>query len=57
MRRSVKIGKSALGKENFLLIAGPCVIESEALVLRTASRLKALAERRDVVEAVLARRP
>ena len=29
-------------KEPFLLIAGPCVIESEALILETAATLKDL---------------
>jgi 2-dehydro-3-deoxyphosphooctonate aldolase (KDO 8-P synthase) len=30
-------------REPLFLIAGPCVIESEALVLSTAERLKAIA--------------
>ncbi|HNQ35273.1 MAG TPA: 3-deoxy-8-phosphooctulonate synthase [bacterium] len=37
----VKIGEIGLGDANpFCLIAGPCVIESEALILETARRLK-----------------
>ena len=32
----------------FFLIAGPCVVESEDLQLRTADRLKAIAERLDI---------
>ena len=39
---------SVSNDESFFLIAGPCVIESEELVLETASRLKKIAARHDV---------
>lgn len=45
MSSTVKIGNFIVGRGNLLLIAGPCVIESETMVLRTAKRLKELAER------------
>ena len=41
MTREIKIGKNRIGKNNiFCLIAGPCVIESERTVFRTAEQLK-----------------
>jgi 2-dehydro-3-deoxyphosphooctonate aldolase (KDO 8-P synthase) len=33
------------GSDNFLLIAGPCVVESEAIVFKTAEQIKVLSER------------
>ncbi len=46
MRHSVRIGKMTLGeREDFLLIAGPCVIESESHALRMAEALKVFAEK------------
>jgi 2-dehydro-3-deoxyphosphooctonate aldolase (KDO 8-P synthase) len=35
----VRVGKSTLGGERLFLIAGPCVIESESLCLKTAESL------------------
>jgi len=40
---SVEIGKIRLGDGNFFLIAGPCVIESEELVLKTAEQIARIA--------------
>lgn len=41
MTREIKIGKTRIGKNNiFCLMAGPCVIESEQIVFRTAEQLK-----------------
>ena len=37
--------KRLRGSEPFFLIAGPCVIESEAIMLSTAEYLKNLAEK------------
>src|ERR1700761_1877521 len=43
------LGKRKIGlEERLFLIAGPCVIESEALALSTAETLKAIAERQGV---------
>ncbi len=42
----VKVGEIRIGKGNpLILIAGPCVIESEAIVLEIAKELKALCQR------------
>ncbi len=43
MAHSVEIGKMRLGDGNFFLIAGPCVIESEDLVLKTAEQIARIA--------------
>lgn len=49
MTRPVRIGDWTFGKElDFLLIAGPCVIESEAHALRLADSLKAVSEKAGV---------
>lgn len=45
MVREVKIGGAVIGGENPpLIIAGPCVIESEEITLSTAGRLKEICE-------------
>src|SRR5512137_3021104 len=38
-------GISFIGSDNFLLIAGPCVVESEDVVFETAGHLKKLSEK------------
>lgn len=43
MPYSVEIGKMRLGDGNFFLIAGPCVIENEDLVLKTAEQIARIA--------------
>lgn len=44
--RTVTVGKIKIGaNEPLVLIAGPCVIESESLVLQTAEAVKKLAEK------------
>jgi 2-dehydro-3-deoxyphosphooctonate aldolase (KDO 8-P synthase) len=46
MTGEVHIGSISMGGDHpFVLIAGPCVIESETLVLRTAERLKEMTTR------------
>ena len=45
MIKKIKIGKFEVNNYNKLfLVAGPCVIESEDLILNTASKLKAVSE-------------
>jgi 2-dehydro-3-deoxyphosphooctonate aldolase (KDO 8-P synthase) len=44
-QRTAKVGKLVLGNRRLFLIAGPCVIESEALCRRVAERMKKVAER------------
>lgn len=42
----VRVGKVRIGKGNpFALIAGPCVIESEEIILTTAKKLKEICDR------------
>ncbi len=48
LAREVEIGKMRLGDGNFFLIAGPCVIESEALVLKTAEQIARIAARHQI---------
>jgi len=52
MKRSMKtisVGEIKIGPHTpLVLIAGPCVIESEELVLRTAEQIKIIAERLDM---------
>jgi 2-dehydro-3-deoxyphosphooctonate aldolase (KDO 8-P synthase) len=49
MTRSVRIGDWIFGQEvDFLLIAGPCAIESEAHAMRVADSLRACAEKAGV---------
>lgn len=46
MTREVSAGKVRFGHNNpLLIIAGPCVIESEALAIETAGRLKEICEK------------
>ena len=46
MTGEVRIGSISMGRDHpFVLIAGPCVIESETLVLQTAQRLKEMTTR------------
>src|SRR3990167_4927768 len=41
--QSIEIGKIKLGKGAFFLIAGPCVIETEDLALKTADQIARIA--------------
>ncbi|MCD6254824.1 MAG: 3-deoxy-8-phosphooctulonate synthase [Deltaproteobacteria bacterium] len=47
-KRVVKIGKIEVGGERLVLIAGPCVIETEEITFRIAKFLKGLTERLDI---------
>jgi 2-dehydro-3-deoxyphosphooctonate aldolase (KDO 8-P synthase) len=44
-KKHVMIGDIDCGAERLFLIAGPCVIEEESLMMRTAERLKAITQR------------
>lgn len=44
-KKHVFIGDIDCGSDRLFLIAGPCVIEEESLMMRTAERLKGIAER------------
>jgi 2-dehydro-3-deoxyphosphooctonate aldolase (KDO 8-P synthase) len=47
-KKHVCIGDIDCGADRLFLIAGPCVIEEESLMMRTAERLKGIAQRLDV---------
>jgi len=47
-KKHVFIGDIDCGSDRLFLIAGPCVIEEESLMMRTAERLKGIAQRLDV---------
>jgi 2-dehydro-3-deoxyphosphooctonate aldolase (KDO 8-P synthase) len=44
-KKHVMIGDIDCGSDRLFLIAGPCVIEEESLMMRTAERLKSIAKR------------
>ena len=48
MNRIVHVGDIACGSEQLFLISGPCVIETEDVMLRTAEKLKEVSERLQV---------
>ena len=45
MTKIVNVGPIACGSEDLFLISGPCVIETEDVMLRTAEKLKEVSER------------
>jgi 2-dehydro-3-deoxyphosphooctonate aldolase (KDO 8-P synthase) len=47
-KKHVMIGDIDCGADRLFLIAGPCVIEEESLMMRTAERLKGIAQRLNV---------
>jgi 2-dehydro-3-deoxyphosphooctonate aldolase (KDO 8-P synthase) len=42
--KNIKIGQQEFGKDNLFLIAGPCVVEDESIMMKTAENLKQIAE-------------
>jgi 2-dehydro-3-deoxyphosphooctonate aldolase (KDO 8-P synthase) len=47
-RHKFKVGNIEIGADQLFLISGPCVIEDQSLMLRTAEQLKEIALRLDV---------
>lgn len=45
MTRTVQVGGIQCGSDQLFLISGPCVIEEEAVMMRTAEKLKEVSER------------
>jgi 2-dehydro-3-deoxyphosphooctonate aldolase (KDO 8-P synthase) len=43
--KKVKVGSIECGADNLFLISGPCVIEQESIMLKTAEELKKISER------------
>ncbi len=44
-KKIVKVGNISCGTENLFLISGPCVIEDELIMMKTAEKLKEVSER------------
>lgn len=44
-KKIVKVGNISCGADQLFLISGPCVIEEESIMLRTAEKLKEVSER------------
>ncbi len=45
MKKTVKVGSVVCGSNDLFLISGPCVIEEESIMLKTAEKLKEVSER------------
>jgi 2-dehydro-3-deoxyphosphooctonate aldolase (KDO 8-P synthase) len=43
--KKVKVGFIECGADSLFLISGPCVIEAESIMLKTAEELKKISER------------
>ncbi len=42
--KNIKVGQQEFGKDNLFIIAGPCVVEDESIMMKTAEKLKQIAE-------------
>ncbi len=42
--KNIKVGQQEFGKDKLFIIAGPCVVESESIMMKTAEKLKQIAE-------------
>src|SRR3954471_5182637 len=45
MKKIVKVGNIECGAKDLFLISGPCVIEEESIMMKTAEKLKEVSER------------
>jgi 2-dehydro-3-deoxyphosphooctonate aldolase (KDO 8-P synthase) len=48
MTKHVKVGNIDCGADQLFLISGPCVIEDESIMMRTAEKLREVSERTKV---------
>ncbi len=46
--KNIKIGQQEFGKDKLFIIAGPCVVEEESIMMKTAEKLKKIAENLDL---------
>jgi len=46
--KNIKVGQKEFGKDKLFIIAGPCVVEAESIMMKTAEKLKQIAERLDL---------
>src|SRR5512138_1025827 len=44
-RKKVKVGTIECGSDDLFVISGPCVIEEESIMMKTAEKLKEVSER------------
>jgi 2-dehydro-3-deoxyphosphooctonate aldolase (KDO 8-P synthase) len=44
-KKIVKVGDIQAGSDELFLISGPCVIEDESIMMRTAEKLREVSER------------
>ncbi len=42
--KNIKVGQQEFGKDKLFIIAGPCVVEEESIMMKTAEKLKQIAE-------------
>ena len=50
--KKIKVGQIQCGADELFLISGPCVIEEEIVMMKTAEKLKEVSERIDATGAV-----
>ncbi|MCF8255348.1 MAG: 3-deoxy-8-phosphooctulonate synthase, partial [Bacteroidia bacterium] len=48
MTKIVKVGNIEAGSKELFLISGPCVIEDESIMMKTAEKLKEVSERLNI---------
>ena len=48
MTKIVKVGNIEAGSDELFLISGPCEIEDESIMMKTAEMLKEISERLDI---------
>ncbi|MCW3804271.1 3-deoxy-8-phosphooctulonate synthase [Plebeiibacterium marinum] len=46
--KNIKVGQKEFGKDKLFIIAGPCVVEEESIMMKTAERLKQIADNLDL---------
>lgn len=47
-KKAVQVGNLTLGSDEFFMISGPCVIEEESIMMRTAEALKQFSEKHQI---------
>src|ERR1044072_8554969 len=48
MKKTVKVGNIDCGSDELFLISGPCVIEDESIMMKTAEKLKEVGEKLNI---------
>ncbi|HEY1039809.1 MAG TPA: 3-deoxy-8-phosphooctulonate synthase, partial [Bacteroidia bacterium] len=44
-KKKIQLGDITIGSDELFLISGPCVIEDESIMMKTAEKLKEVSER------------